>query len=618
MIKNILEYNFPEDLRNMTEEELEFLTIQIREFLLEKVSKTGGHIASNLGAVELTIALHYLFDTPKDKIIWDVGHQTYVHKILTGRAKEFDFLRQFKGLSGFPKTSESPYDTFDTGHSSNSISLAASFAKARDLNKENYEIVSVIGDGALTGGLSYEGLNNLGGMGLKSITVLNDNGMSIGKNTGGLSRHLGKVRVSKGYYSFKKKTRKALTQIPGIGGAVYNGASKLKDLVKFSVVDGIMFEELGFTYLGPIDGHSIKDLIYNLKLAKAADGPVIMHIITKKGKGYRIAEQNPSKFHGLGPFDVNTGNLVNTSNEKSFSSIFGDKIVEIAQKNDKIVAVSAAMIDGTGLRNFADKYHNRMFDVGIAEGHAVSFAAGLAKNGFKPFVAIYSTFLQRAYDQILIDVCLQNLPVIFAIDRAGVVGADGETHHGLFDISYLKHMPNLVVLAPRDGNELKEMMDYAVELNCPVAIRYPRGAATNVKLPLDKITQDWAVFAKGTDVTIVAAGNMLPIGEQVCKLLMEKNVSTGLVNPRVIHPVDEKALREASEYTKNIITLEDGCLVGGFGESVNSVLKNANVNLYNFGWPNHFIEQGSTDQLRKEYKLDAEGIFERICELIER
>ncbi|MEG0918502.1 MAG: 1-deoxy-D-xylulose-5-phosphate synthase [Anaerovoracaceae bacterium] len=618
MIKNILEYNFPEDLRNMSDDELEFLTIQIREFLLEKVSKTGGHIASNLGAVELTIALHYLFDTPKDKIIWDVGHQTYVHKILTGRANEFDTLRQFKGLSGFPKTSESPYDTFDTGHSSNSISLAASFAKARDLNNENYEIVSVIGDGALTGGISYEGLNNLGGMRLKSIIILNDNGMSIGKNTGGVSRHLGKVRVSKGYYSFKKNSRKVLTQIPGIGDAIYNGAAKLKDLVKFTVVDGIMFEELGFTYLGPIDGHNLKDLIFNLKLAKAADGPVIMHIITKKGKGYRIAEQNPSKFHGLGPFDVNTGNLLNTSKEKTFSSIFGDKIVEIAQKNDKIVAVSAAMIDGTGLRNFADKYHSRMFDVGIAEGHAVTFAAGLAQNGYKPFVAIYSTFLQRAYDQILIDVCLQNLPVIFAIDRAGVVGADGETHHGLFDISYLKHMPNLVVLAPRDGKELEEMMDYAVELNCPVAIRYPRGAATNLKLPLDKMTQEWSVFSKGTEVTIIAAGNMFPIGEQVCSLLKEKNLSTGLINPRTIHPVDIKSLIEVAKHTKNIITIEDGCLVGGFGESVNSILKNTDVKVYNFAWPNQFIEQGSTDQLRKEYNLDAESIFERICELIER
>ncbi|MEG0292363.1 MAG: 1-deoxy-D-xylulose-5-phosphate synthase [Anaerovoracaceae bacterium] len=620
MRKKIDEYNFPNDLKTMTLKELEHLCVEIREFLIEKVSKTGGHLASNLGAVELTVALHYFFDAPKDKIIWDVGHQSYVHKILTGRAKDFDTLRKFGGLSGFPKTSESEYDTFDTGHSSNSISLAASFAAARNMKGEDNEVVSIIGDGSLTGGLAYEGLNNLGGMKLKSIVILNDNGMSIDKNTGGISKHLGKVRVSKSYYEFKKGLQGTLEKIPGVGTQLCSSISKLKDSIKFSIVDGIMFEKLGFTYLGPIDGHDLDELLYNMTLAKAADGPVIMHIITQKGRGYINAEKNPSKFHGISRFDVATGELLKKSNKISYSRVFGNKIVEIARKNDKIVAVSAAMIDGTGLGKFAKVYKERMFDVGIAEGHAVTFAAGLAKNGYIPFVAIYSTFLQRAYDEIVIDVCLQNLPVIFAIDRAGVVGEDGETHHGLFDITYLKAIPNLVILAPRDGNELEAMMEYAVSLNCPVAIRYPRGDSGNMEIPVLDLEMGAEVIKEGSDVEIWAAGSMTKTAYMCAEMLNDKGISAGVVNARFIQPIDKNRLIESAKRTKYIVTLEDGILEGGFGETVNKIIceTKSDVEVVNLGWPKQFIEHGSTRELVAKYKLDKVGVTERICDLLER
>ena len=481
MKKDFLNYDFPRDLKDMSLREMDLLSIQIREFLVDSISKTGGHLASNLGVVELTVALHKFFDTPKDKIIWDVGHQCYVHKILTGRADKFDNLRKIDGISGFPKTSESEFDVFDTGHSSCSISIATGFATARDMKGEDGEIIAVIGDGALTGGLAYEGLNNLGASKSKVIVILNDNGMSISKNTGGLSRHLSKVRVSKRYLGFKKHFGKVLKNLPGVGNRAYHGATRIRDKMKYSIVKGVMFEQLGFTYMGPIDGHNLEELMYNLKLAKAANDSVFLHVVTKKGKGYPMAERNSSNFHGVGPFDKTSGKVAkNIGAGKSYSSIFGNKLTDLAKKDENIVAVSAAMIEGTGLTTFERTFPNRTFDVGIAESHAVTFAGAMGKAGLIPVVAIYSTFLQRAYDNIINDVCLQNSHVIFAIDRAGNVGADGETHHGMFDISYLKNIPNLVSFSPISGGDLRGILEYAIKLNRPVAIRYPRGVDDNM------------------------------------------------------------------------------------------------------------------------------------------
>ena len=620
MKSNILDYNFPDDLKNMTIEEMELLAIQIREFLVDKVSKTGGHLASNLGAVELTLALHYFFNPPKDKIIWDVGHQSYVHKILTGRAENFDTLRKFNGLSGFPKTCESEYDVYDTGHSSNSISLAAGFATTRDLSGDDNEVIAVIGDGSLTGGLSYEGLNNLGFSKSKAIIILNDNGMSIGQNTGGLSRHLSKVRVSKGYMDFKSGLGHALKKVPAIGDSLYNGVSKFRDHLKYTLVDGVMFEQLGFTYMGPIDGHDLHDLLYNFNLAKASKDSVIMHVVTKKGKGYVNAERNPSKFHGIGAFDKTTGELLSKSNYKSYSSVFGSKLVELAKNNDKILAISAAMVEGTGLKEFFKKYPKRSFDVGIAEEHAVAFAGAAAKNGYKPVVAIYSTFLQRAYDNIIIDVCLQNAPVVFAIDRAGNVGADGETHHGLFDISYLKNIPNLQVLSPANATELEEMLEYAITYDGPVAIRYPRGDDSGMTLPSAEITQEALELSKGKDGQIWAVGNMVQTAIKAAEILKNQGIDVGVTNARWISPIDYKKLEQSASSNKYIFTIEDGITTGGFGESVSAFILNNKLDtkVLNIGWPNKFIDHGSTSELMEKYKLDSQSVSERIKEFIER
>ena len=443
---DLLNYSFPGDLKQMTADELQTLSCDIRKFLIDSVSKTGGHLASNLGIVELTIGLHKVFDSPRDKIVWDVGHQSYVHKILTGRADKFSGLRQTGGISGFPKAAESPHDIFDTGHGSNSVSLAAGLAAARDIRGEDYNVIAVIGDGALTGGMAYEGLNNLGYMKSKSIVVLNDNGMSISKNTGSISMHLNKLRVSSNYLSAKESVKKALNKVPVIGRGLAQGVSHLKNSLKYAIVDGgAIFEEFGFTYIGPIDGNNIEKVIETLEIARDSAEPVLIHAITKKGKGYRQAEEMPNKFHGIGPFDAGTG--VAVSGGESFSSVFGKKLVNMALEDDRITAVCAAMTEGTGPSIFSETFPERTFDAGIAEEHAVSFAAGLAKSGLKPVVAIYSTFLQRAYDQIMMDVALQNLPVIFAVDRSGNVGADGETHHGTFDLSYLSQIPNMTVLS---------------------------------------------------------------------------------------------------------------------------------------------------------------------------
>lgn len=624
MTYNLLGNDLPKDLKYMDEKQLTLLSYEIRDFLIDKLTKSGGHVASNLGVVELTIALHTIFESPRDKIIWDVGHQSYVHKILTGRAEDFDGLRKFGGMSGFPKREESPHDMFDTGHSSNSISAAMGFATARDLNGEDYNVVAVIGDGALTGGMAYEGLNNAGSANTKMIVVLNDNEMSISKNIGGMSQHLSKLRTSRGYLDFKKQLKKTLKGIPGVGKGLYSGLEHIRDTLKYAVVDGAIFEELGFKYFGPIDGHNIHDLLEALALAKVMEEPVLLHVITKKGKGYRNAEVNPGKFHGIGPFDSETGNVTSSSSNLTYSNIFGNKLVQLAAEDPKIVAISAAMIDGTGLSKFAKTFPDRTFDAGIAEAHAVTFAAGLAVNGFKPVVAIYSTFLQRAYDQIMIDVCMQKLPVIFAIDRGGIVGADGETHHGVFDLSYLSHMPGMTVLAPKDGRELAEMLAYATTLDGPCAIRYPRGEAENKCSNLEgmaPIDGKLEILKHGKDLNLIAVGNMVSTGLEVCELLRLKGIDVGLANARFIKPLDEESIIKFAEETGRLITLEDNVIDGGFGSKIERLLiENCNkeIKLKAIGWPDQFIEHGSISQLYKKYQLDSEGIVERVCEFLER
>ena len=567
-------HDFPDDLKNMGYDELELLTYEIRDFLVEEVSKTGGHLSSNLGAVELSIALHRTFDAPKDKLIWDVGHQTYVHKILTGRADRFPTMRQLNGMSGFPKSAESPYDTFDTGHSSSSISLGLGMAAARDLAGEDYHVVSIIGDGAMTGGLAFEALNNIGGHNSKLIVVLNDNGMSISHNTGGLSKHLGRLRSSRKYISMKAQIKKGVSRVPLIGEGMVAGMQHARDSIKYAMIDGVIFEELGLKYFGPIDGHDIKEMCETFELAKQTEGPVFIHVITKKGRGYSKAEEKPNVFHGIGPFDMETGELLKKSDKPSYSKVFGNKLADMAKDDERIVAVSAAMLEGTGLDEFQKTYPDRAFDVGIAEGHAVTFSAGLAKAGYRPFVAIYSTFLQRAYDQILEDVCLQNLPVTFCIDRAGIVGADGETHHGIFDISYLKHMPNLTIMAPKDGAELEAMMEFAENADGPCAIRYPRGSAHDTGFPCDVQYGKAQPLKEGRDVEIWALGAMNSKALEAADILAEKGVSAGVVNMSFVAPFDRDRLIESARTHSLIVTVEDNTLAGGAGETVNSILIN--------------------------------------------
>ena len=476
-MKDLLEYNFPTELKNMNTEEMQVLADQIREFLIDKVSKTGGHLASNMGVVELTLALHKVFDSPEDRILWDVGHQSYVHKILTGRAGEFDTLRQYGGLSGFPKRAESPADVYDAGHSSDSISVALGIAKARDMDQKDYHVVTVIGDGALTGGVAFEALNNAGASKSKMIIIINDNQMSISPNVGGLTQHLSRLRLSPAYVNMKKRIRAGLTSKGPAGKKVFHGMEAARNRVKGALIQTSVFENLGFKFYGPVDGHDIEELVDFLEAVKQIDGPVILHVMTRKGKGNEIIEKNADRFHGIGPFDPKTMEPVSAASYASWSHVFGEKLAEMSLKDDRIIAISAAMLDGTGLKPMVKLFPDRVFDVGIAEQHAVSFASGLALEGKRPFVAVYSTFLQRAYDEMILNVCMQNLPVVFCIDRAGNVGDDGETHNGQFDLSYLTQMPNMTVMAPSSDEELKKMMEYALALGTPCAIRYPRGTA---------------------------------------------------------------------------------------------------------------------------------------------
>ncbi|MBQ3520803.1 MAG: 1-deoxy-D-xylulose-5-phosphate synthase [Firmicutes bacterium] len=618
MNKYLENHQFPQDLKAMDYDELELLTYEIRDFLVESVSKTGGHLASNLGAVELSIALHKVFDSPKDKLIWDVGHQTYVHKILTGRASGFSGLRQLDGMSGFPKSKESSHDIFDTGHSSTSISLGLGMAAARDLNGEDYNVVSVIGDGAMTGGVAFEALNNVSSLNRKMIVILNDNEMSISKNTGGFPKYLSKLRGSGKYVSIKSQIKKNVLKVPVIGEGVVAGMKHARDSIKYAMIDGIMFEELGFKYFGPIDGHDIQELCETLELAKNYHKPVFIHVMTKKGKGYSKAEERPDMFHGIGPFDMDTGLPLKKSSLPSYSKVFGNKLCEMAGKDERVTAVSAAMIDGTGLEGFNKLFPKRMFDVGIAEGHAVTFAAGLAKAGLKPYVAVYSTFLQRAYDQIIEDVCLQELPVTFCIDRAGIVGADGETHHGIFDISYLRHIPNMTIMAPKDGDELEAMLEYSLQLDGPCAIRYPRGSAETIgktnKIQIGKSHQ----LKRGTDVEIWSVGTMAKIVLEAADILKSNGISASVINAEFIKPLDKEKLEKSASKYPLIVTVEDNMVSGGFGESVKEYLKGNDLKVINVGWPDSFIEHGTADELYKKHGMDAKSIAERIIKELER
>ena len=613
-MKDLKEYNFPEDLKTMDLDELEILSYGIRDFLINSVSKTGGHLASNLGIVELTIALHTVFDSPYDKIIWDVGHQCYVHKILTGRIDQFDGLRKLNGMSGFPKIKESEHDVYETGHSSTSISAACGMAVARDLKGDDNEVIAVIGDGALTGGMAYEALNNIGHLGSKVIVILNDNGMSISPNIGGISEYLSKVRTSNEYLKAKKKVKNTIEKIPGIGGEISTSISHAKDRIKYAVLSGgVLLEEMGFKFFGTIDGHNLEETIEVLRMAKKVEGPVFIHLATKKGKGYRNAENYPGKFHGVGAFNPETGALLSEP-KTTYSDVFGNRILELAHKDDKIVTVSAAMCQATGLGEFALKYPKRFYDVGIAEQHAVTFCAGMARCDLKPVAAIYSSFLQRAYDQLIEDVCLQNLHVVFAIDRAGLVGADGETHHGVFDLSYLQPMPNMTILTPASGEQLAAMIDYAVnEAEGPVAVRYPRGNCTCIDGKITPYDGKNIRVSDGNDVDIWAVGKMLDTAEKVKEILESEGIKAGIVDVTTVKPMDLSCVNKDVKLT---VTLEDNMLTGGFGEVFRS--ESGLENVINFGWPDKFVEHGDVDSLFARYGLDADSIAERICEELER
>ena len=607
--------NNSDDLKKLNIEEKYLLADDIRKYILDIVSKNGGHLASNLGVVELTIALESVFDPNKDKIIWDVGHQSYVHKIINGRKDSIKTLRKMNGIAGFPKTSESPTDCFNTGHSSTSISAALGIAKARDLKKEKYSVVAVIGDGALTGGMALEALNHAGTSKTNLIVILNDNEMSISKNIGGINEILTKLRSKKKYNKSNDKWKKRIKSIPIIGNKTATIVSKLKDAIKQLIIPGMYFEEIGFKYLGPIDGHNIEEIEEILSEAKELEEPILIHIITKKGKGYENAEQNPDKFHSTSSFDLKTG-LPIKEKQKDYSKVFGDKLVSMAKDNDKIVAITAAMKDGTGLKDFANIYPNRFFDVGIAEQHALTFAAGLAKEGMIPFVSIYSSFYQRGYDQVIHDICMQNLPVIMCVDRAGLVGNDGETHQGLYDLSFFKLIPNLTIMAPKDFIELEQMMDYAITLNKPVVIRYPRGSESKIKFTKhQKITLGKSeILNTGTEVSIITIGNMTPLGMEIVNELKKYNISCDLINTRFIKPLDTSTIKKSIIKTKLVITIEDNTIVGGLSSSIKELLIDNNINtkIKSYAFPDNFIEHGSIQKLQEKYGITKENIIKYI------
>ncbi len=598
--------NTPDDVKKLNLQEKQKLAEEIREKIIHTVSKTGGHLASNLGVTELTIALHSVFSMPEDKIIWDVGHQTYVHKLLTGRKDKFDTLRTLGGIAGFPKTKESIYDCFDTGHSSTSISVALGMARARDLQEKQHDVVAVIGDGALTGGMALEALNDAGNSKTRLIVVLNDNEMSISKNVGGISRFLTKMRTKKFYKKSNNFIRKILEKTPMIGNPIILLARKVKYSIKQLFLPNMFFEDLGFKYLGPVDGHDIERVEWILRLAqKEKEQPVLVHIITKKGKGYPFAEKNPDKFHATGPFDEATGKS-EKEKQLDYSHVMGEKLVELAQKDNRIVAITAAMADGTGLAKFKENFPDRFFDVGIAEQHALSMAAGMAREGLRPVVPIYSSFYQRAYDQVIHDVCLQKLPVVMCVDRAGIVGADGETHQGIYDLSFMQIVPNLVLMAPKDFKELEDMLTYAFSLHEPVVIRYPRGGqAKEAFTKHEKIEKGKAeILQEGKDISIIAIGNMVEKAMEYAKSLQKYGKEAEVINVRFLKPLDENTLLKSIQKTKRVITIEDNILKGGLASSVMELIVRhhlQDITIETYGYPDAFIPQGSVEELEKIY-----------------
>ncbi|KAF0183208.1 MAG: 1-deoxy-D-xylulose-5-phosphate synthase [Nitrospirae bacterium] len=621
----------PADLKKLSIGELQQLAEELRSRILEQVSKGGGHLASNLGVIELTIALHYVFSSPQDKIVWDVGHQSYAHKLLTGRADAFDTLRRFGGLSGFPKRSESEHDAFGTGHSATSISAALGMAEARDLRGEEFKVVAVIGDGALTGGLAFEGLNQAGHRKKDMIVILNDNEMSISPNVGAMSAYLHRVLTGSFFSRVRKETKAILEGIPKIGESVAKIAHRAEGSLKGFFLPGGLFVDLGFEYLGPIDGHDTALLIETLRNIKDIREPIILHIVTRKGKGYKYSEEDPCVFHGVGPFAVETGEQQPASKpadqpavcQQTYCEAFGLALTELAASDDRIVAITAAMTEGTGLAPFAEKYPKRLFDVGIAEQHAVTFAAGLAASGLRPVVAVYSTFLQRAYDQIIHDVCLQNLPVVFAIDRAGIVGEDGPTHHGLFDISFLRCVPNLLVMAPKDLQELKRMLAFALKHEGPAAIRYPRGRAgidlCHLFHEFDLKTGKAEVLAEGDDLAIIAVGHSVPPALKAAEELRRNGVHATVVNARFVKPLDAGLIVSLGQTAKRILTVEENALAGGFGAAVLETLAQAelqSVSVKCLGVPDAFIPHGSQKRLREMNGLDESGIYQAAMALI--
>lgn len=615
---NILDcINKTNDIKKINPKDYDRLTHEIREFLIRSVSKTGGHLASNLGVVELTIALHLFLDLPNDKLVWDVGHQSYTHKILTGRKEQFASLRQLGGLSGFPKSEESDSDSFDTGHSSTSISAALGLTAARDLSGGNNKVVAVIGDGALTGGLAFEALNNAGRIKSNMMIVLNDNNMSISENVGGMAKYLAKLRVNPKYTGLKEGLENSLNQVPG-GSAVVDRLKRSKDAVKYFMLPSMFFEDMGLTYIGPIDGHNISQMVTVFETASKAKKAVVIHVKTKKGKGYRWSEKYPSKFHGIGTFDIRSGKAGQECNDLSYTKVFSDALVRYAKVDDKIVAITAAMPYGTGLMDFKKEFPNRFFDVGIAEQHAVTFAAGLAKGGYKPVVAIYSTFLQRSYDQIVHDVCINNLPVIFAIDRAGISGRDGKTHQGIFDLSFLSHIPNLLVVAPKDKTELEDMLAYAINYSGPIAIRYPKGdnledeVSSDITVPIEYGKSERLLAGK--NVAIIAVGSMVKTGKEVAKKLRNMGKDITLINGRFISPIDKDMIDELADSHSLLITLEENVRNGGFGQKVSDYLcdKHKSIRFINISVPDEFVDHGGIQELHQRYGLDSDSIVDRI------
>lgn len=608
----------PNDIKKIPADQLPALAEEIRKFIIESLSKTGGHLASNLGVVELTIAMHRVFDLPKDKLIWDVGHQSYTHKILTGRKDGFETLRREGGISGFPKRSESDCDVFDTGHSSTSISAGVGYVRARELKKENYSVVSIIGDGALTGGMAYEALNNAASLKSNFIIVLNDNEMSITENVGGMSSYLSGLRTASAYTGFKMDVTKALNRIPGIGPGMVDAMRKTKSSIKQIIIPGMLFEDMGLTYLGPVDGHNIPQLIKTFQEAKRFEGPILVHVLTQKGRGYEPAMRHPARFHGAGPFDVKTGLPVGKSNP-TYTDVFSTVMRKMGDRRKDVAAVTAAMMTGVGLKRFSNMFPDRCFDVGIAEEHAVTFAAALSLGGITPVVAIYSSFLQRAYDQIMHDVCMQNLHVVFAIDRAGLVGYDGETHHGIFDLSYLGSMLNMTILAPKNLWELSDMIKFAVDYDGPIAVRYPRGEAyTGLKEFRAPICLGKSeVIHEGSRVALLAVGSMVKMAEEVQKQLKERmDMDAALVNARFVKPIDEELLRSFADTYELVVTLEENVKDGGFGERVLAFAEEEDLpfGVEIIALPDRFIPHGSVSYQMKQVGFTPEDICGRIEE----